>query len=348
MKQARVPAQYLPVFCRELYQMVRSGLPISEGLAMLRDDETDREVHSWLETLCQATGEGMPLSAALRQTEVFPAYMNDMVALAEETGRLENTLLALQRHYDRQNRMMADIRNAVAVPMALLVVLVAVVVLLVTQVLPVFDQVFAQLGVHMGVVATGMMQAGAALAKAGTGIAIAVAVLACVAVAVALIPALRTKFSGWFRYNFGGRGILGQMAVSRFASSMAMGVSSGLSMEASVEAAAHLCGGAKAIDQKTQQCLEKIEAGGSPAKALAESGLFAGRDCLLLQLAEKTGALPETLEDLAQRQEEESVRRMDRRIGAIEPTIVVITSILAGVILLSVMLPLMGLLSAIG
>ena len=41
MKRLSVPAQYLPVFCRELHQLVRSGIPIAEGLAMLREDETD-------------------------------------------------------------------------------------------------------------------------------------------------------------------------------------------------------------------------------------------------------------------------------------------------------------------
>ena len=86
MKRLSVPAQYLPVFCRELYQLVRSGIPIAEGLAMLREDETDRDTRSWLDALCRSTEEGTPLSAALRETEAFPAYMTDMVALAEETG----------------------------------------------------------------------------------------------------------------------------------------------------------------------------------------------------------------------------------------------------------------------
>ena len=113
-----------------------------------------------------------------------------------------------------------------------------------------------------------------------------------------------------------------------------------------MDLAARLCGGAKEIDEKTGLCRREIEEGGSPAAALAKSGLFSGRDCRLLQLAERTGSLPDTLEDLAARQEEESLRRIDRLVGAIEPAIVVITSALAGVILLSVMLPLMGLLSA--
>lgn len=348
MKRLSVPAQYLPVFCRELYQLVRSGIPIAEGLAMLREDETDPDTRTWLETLCRSTEEGMPLASALRETEAFPAYMTDMVALAEDTGRLEDVLLSLQRHYDRQLRMAADIKGAVAVPVTLFAVMVAVVILLVTQVLPVFDRVFAQLGVRMGAIATGMMNAGAVLARAGTGLGAALVVLAAAALVVALAPGLRTKFTAWFRRRFGGRGILGQMAVSRFASSMAMAVSSGMSMEESVEVSARLCGGAKEIDEKTAQCHREIEDGGSPADALANSGMFSGRDCRLLKLAEQTGSLPETLEDLAQRQEEESLRRIDRMVGAIEPTIVVVTSALAGVILLSVMLPLMGLLSTIG
>lgn len=348
MKRLRVPTPYLPIFCRELYQLVRSGIPISEGLSMLREDETDPNTRAWLETLCRSTEEGSPLASALRETGAFPAYMTDMVALAEDTGRLEDVLLSLQRHYDRQLRMSADIRGAVTVPVTLFAVMVAVVILLVTQVLPVFDKVFAQLGVRMGALATGMMNAGAALAKAGTGLAVVLVVLAAAALVVALVPALREKFTGWFRRRFGGRGILGQMAVSRFASSMAMAVSSGMSMEESVEISAKLCGGAKEIDDKTEQCRRDVEAGGSPADALAKSGLFSGRDCRLLKLAEQTGSLPDTLEDLAQRQEEESLRRIDRAVGAIEPAIVVITSALAGVILLSVMLPLMGLLSTIG
>ena len=348
MKRLRVPAQYLPIFCRELYQLVRTGIPIAEGLSMLREDETDPDARSWLDALCTSTEEGMPLAAALRESGAFPAYMTDMVALAEETGRLEDVLLSLQRHYDRQLRMAADIRGAVAVPVTLFAVMVAVVILLVTQVLPVFDRVFAQLGVRMGAVATGMMNAGAVLAKAGTGIAIALVVIAAAALAVALARPLREKFTAWFRRSFGGRGILGQMAVSRFASSMSMAVASGLSMEESVALSAKLCGGAREIDEKTERCRKEIEEGGSPADALADSGLFSGRDCRLLKLAEQTGSLPDTLEDLAQRQEEESLRRIDRTVGAIEPAIVVITSALAGVILLSVMLPLMGLLSTIG
>ena len=324
---------------------MRSGIPASEGLSLLREDETDPEVLSWLDELCKLTDEGTPLAEALVETKAFPTYMTDMVTLAEQTGRLEDTLLSLQRHYERQIRMKSEIRGAVTVPVVLLIVMIAVVLLLITQVLPVFDRTFAQLGVSMGGVAAGMMRAGNVLAKAGTGIAAVLAIIAVAGLAVAFVPSLRAKFLAWFNASFGGRGVLGQMAVSRFASAMAMGTSSGLPMDESVELAAKLCGGAKEIDAKTAKCRELIDEGASPADALADCGMFTNRDCRLLKLAERTGNLPETLEDLAARQEEESMRRIDRKVSAIEPAIVVVTSVLAGVILLSVMLPLMGLLS---
>ena len=75
--------------------------------------------------------------------------------------------------------------------------MVAVVVLLMTQVLPVFDRVFAQLGVRMGAVATGMMNAGAVLAKAGTGLAVVLVLIAAAALVVALAPPLRERFAAF-------------------------------------------------------------------------------------------------------------------------------------------------------
>lgn len=348
MSKLRVPAAYLPVFCQELSQLVRAGLPIAEGLAMLREDETERGMRAFLEELCKYADEGMPLSEALRRTGAFPAYMTDMIDLAERTGRLQDVLPALAAYYDRQQRMKSDIRHAVAVPLALFVVMIAVVLLLMTQVLPVFDRVFAQLGVAMSPLAVSMMHIGSVLSGAWIGIAAVAGVLAVCGVCIACIPGLRTRVSAAARSRFGGRGLFALLASARFASAMAMGTASGLAMDEAVALAAGLCGGARRIDEKTAHCREAIDAGGSAAAALAESGLFSVRDSRLLMLAERTGSLSETLNQLASRMEEESVRRIDARISAIEPAIVILTAALAGVILLSVMLPLMGVMSTIG
>ena len=126
--------------------------------------------HPFLTSGNSEQGERSPCYSQTRDNwfpSKFAIMLPPPVGLPASSKRLEDVLLSLQRHYDRQLRMAADIRGAVAVPVTLLAVMVAVVVLLMTQVLPVFDRVFAQLGVRMGAVATGMMNAGAVLAQAG-------------------------------------------------------------------------------------------------------------------------------------------------------------------------------------
>ncbi len=346
-KQTRLPTAYLPVFCHEMCQLTHSGVPAAEGLALLREEETDPAVLAWLDGLCADMENGSSLSAALRASDALPPYMTEMLSLAERTGRLEDSFSALQLHYERESRIRSDVISTVSVPVVLLLVMIAVVLMMITRVLPVFDRTFAQLGVRMGVVATGMMRLGGVLAKAGTAAAVAVGAVVLAALTVAIVPPLRVRFIAWFRYRFGARGVWRRIAVSRFASAMAMGTASGLDLEESVEAAARICGGSKRIDEMAEACRAQIIAGSTPADALAASGLFSGRDCRLLKISEHTGNLAQTLDEVARRQENDSMQRLDRIVGAIEPAVVVITSVLAGTILLSVMLPLMGLLNAV-
>ena len=220
-KQSKIPAAELAIFCQEMYQLVQSGLPIADGLNMLLEDETDRRTKAWLAPLCAHAEEGMPLAQAMRQTEAFPDYMTDMVALAEQTGRLQDVLPALSAHYTRQDRMIDDVRRAFAVPIALFCVMLAVVFLLITQVLPVFSRVFAQIGVQMSPVAARLMHIGQVLSGAGLGIAI---VLGC-SRAGAGCTACTGAAGACDRFcalPSGGRGVFGQIAAARFASAMSM------------------------------------------------------------------------------------------------------------------------------
>ena len=206
--------------------------------------------------------------------------------------------------------MIDDVRRAFAVPIALFCVMLAVVFLLITQVLPVLSRVFAQIGVQMSPVAARLMHIGQVLSGAGLGIAIVLGVVVVLALVVLLVPALRARVTGFVRFHLGGGRCVWPDCGSTF----------------------RVCD----VD------------GGSTAQALSESGLFSARDGRLLALPERTGSMAETLEQVAERMQEDTLRRIDGYIGAIEPTIVILTALLAGVILLSVMLPLMSVISTIG
>ena len=71
-------------------------------------------------------------------------------------------------------------------------------------------------------------------------------------------------------------------------------------------------------------------------------------ECRLLELGMRSGSGEEVMDHIAQRLSEEADAALEARMGQIEPTLVMISSLLVGLILLSVMLPLMNIMTAIG
>ena len=70
--------------------------------------------------------------------------------------------------------------------------------------------------------------------------------------------------------------------------------------------------------------------------------------CRLLMLGVQSGNGDAVMEDIARRLSEESNQALENKVAQVEPTLVLGTSMLVGIILLSVMLPLMNIMTAIG
>ena len=97
--------------------------------------------------------------------------------------------------------------------------------------------------------------------------------------------------------------------------------------------------------EKLNICREKLDAGEDMSEAFTHAGIFTGVYGRMMLVAQKTGTLDEALQDIASRCEDELDDRLARAMSVLEPTLVAVLSIVTGVILLSVMLPLMGILS---
>lgn len=121
-------------------------------------------------------------------------------------------------------------------------------------------------------------------------------------------------------------------------------LSSGFSPEESISMAGRLSEGTR-FQKKLQDCLEKLETGEALSDALIQSGIFTGIYGRMVLVAQKTGTLDEVMQNIAVRYEEELDGRLAGTMAVLEPTLVAVLSVITGVILLSVMLPLMGILS---
>ncbi|MDR1087742.1 MAG: type II secretion system F family protein [Coriobacteriales bacterium] len=339
-KKELKPAQFKLLF-RNLEMITRSGLPLSEGMDILRNTEDDPRERTLLEMLYKAVNAGEPLTYVLRQSGVVPEYACSLVSIGEKTGRLEETFASLADYYGKRDELSQAIRSSVVYPVSMLVMVFVVVAVLLVQVMPVFDHVFRQLGYEMTGVSAALLDAGTVLGQFGFWIVGILFALVLVGLILAATPGGRRFYSALFQDAPITRSLSLNLSAQRFSLAMSSMLSAGLELDDALEYAEKLV-----EDKRARASVQKIrtvvDGGGSFLTALEASGLYNHRDLALLSVGIKTGADAEALSEVGEQITVATEARLERLVATIEPSLVAIMCILVGLILLSVMLPLMG------
>lgn len=348
MNRKTLTNAYLSMLCKELGMLLDAGLTLSDSIQILHEDEPGKDGKAIMQMLSDELETGVPFSQALRNSNVFPRYMVQMVEIGERTGRLVETLDALAEYFERQIRLSVTIKNSLLYPAILLVLMIVVVLVLIVQVLPIFNDVFAGLGTQMSPVATALMDFGQWLGNASVVIATVFSILFILVLLGAIMPKTRKRVFMAFADRWGSHGVFGKIASSRFVFAMTLAMASGLDTADAVDIAAAVSGGTKVIDEKHKKCVELINSGKPLHEALIEAEILSLQDGKMLSIGGRSGKADVAMAEIARRSDVEVRNSIDRIVGKIEPTLVIISSVIVGVILLSVMLPLMGIMTAIG
>lgn len=337
----------ISTFCAQLSMILKSGIPAAEGLSIMHSDMQKAQGREIVGTILEHAEMGEPFHMALCACGLFPKYVLDMVEIGEQTGKLDEVMDYLCEYYEREETIARNIRSAVTYPLIMIVMMGLVIGVLVVKVLPIFQQVFRQLGSDLSPFSLRVMHFGSAVGRYS---AVITAILAAVAAAIIVMNHTRggrealASFQSRF---FLTRNLYAKIASSRFAGAMAMMLSSGLDTDQSLDLAAKLLDHSY-ISKKIAKCKEQIAQGSSFAGALEETEIFSGIYSKMVSVGFKTGSVDTVMRKLADRYEEEIDARISDILSLLEPTLVAVLSVIVGMILLSVMLPLMGIMSSIG
>ncbi len=348
MREKVFDASYISAFCMEMYLIIRAGIPFSDGVGLLRDDEQNAQRRTILDQLYTRLELGEPLAEAMRAAGGFPLYVVEMVEIGQKTGHLERVFRALSGYYERMEQLQKSIRNAVTYPAVLMIMMLVVVLVLLVKVLPIFQEVFHQLGAELSPVAKGLMNIGQFLGQYGL-IFLAVLIAVLIVSAVLLRDETRKEqFNNWIQKRSESWEISQLIASSRLADAMVMTLSSGMDIDDSLDMAMRLVPNT-AVQEKITQCKRDMLLDNlSFADASLKNGLFAPLHCRMLSVGFRAGSIDSVMEEVARRCAEQVDDKMESMLNRIEPTLVIIMSVLVGLILLSVMLPLMSIMTAIG
>lgn len=346
MKKA-ITNEEISSLCLELSLLLHAGVGAGDALSLLAE-ESDPEYREMLSAMSQQVYAGSPLSDALRKTERFPAYVCGLVEMGEQTGRTEEALSALSRYYEDRLRMNRRVRSALLYPAVMLVLMLVVIAVLLVKVLPIFDDVYASLGGQLNGVAGGLLTLGRWLDGVMPVLWVLLALAAVFLAAFAAIDSMRSKVLSIWRNGRGDKGIANKMNTARIAQALTMGISSGMPLEEAITLAAGLMDDVPAAKSRCTNCCERLENGETLSSALKGSKLLPTSQCRLLELGQQSGAADASMDKITRDLTEESETALEDMVGRVEPALVLVCSILVGLILLSVMLPLMHIMSAIG
>lgn len=337
----------LSTFFEQLSIILRSGISALEGISIMRDDSQSSEGQAVLDAIYEQLEMTGCLYESLKETGVFPDYAVNMIEIGEKAGQLDEVTLSLSEYYEREDSIAASIKSAVTYPLVMLGMMLIVILVLILKVLPVFEQVFEQLGISM----TGFS---AAILKAGDTIRTYSVIFLVITLFIALIILYISKSdkgrAGFLSFvqKFGPAGKLSEkIARARFAGAMSLTLQSGLDTEESMEMIARLTEH-PAIQSKIIAAQKMLDEGADFSEAFSSSGIFTGLYSKMAAVGYRAGALDEVMNRIAHQYEDEIDADIRKMIGFIEPTMVAVMSIIVGLILLSVMLPLTGIMAGIG
>ena len=329
----------------ELSMLLHTGIGVGDALSMLSGEDGYRDL---LDGMARRADEGEPLSQCLREGGRIPAYVCGLVEVGEETGRTEEALAALSRYYERRARLDRQVRSALLYPAVMLVLMLLVIAVLLVRVLPIFDDVYASLGGRLTGVAGGLLALGRGLDAAMPALWAALALAVVFFGAFAGVESFRGRVLALWRRGRGDRGVSRRMNNARLAQAMAMGMASGLPLERSMELAASLMEDVPPARARCEDCRARLEGGAALSAAMGESGLLPAGACRLLEIGQRGGTADAAMEKIARDLSEDGEAALEDLVNRVEPALVLVCSILVGLILLSVMLPLMHIMSAIG
>ena len=326
----------LAFFCNQLAMIQASGISALEGLSMMLE-EAEKEEKEILSEILESLESGNSLYEAFSKTELFPSYLLQMVKIGEETGKLDEVFSALAQHYHREDSIKHSVRHAVIYPLLMSIMMILVVFVLLIKVMPIFNQVFIQLGTEMTGFAAMLVSTGNLLSSSILWIVLLLAIFIVLAFYFGKRMLHRLPYA---------KEIYEKIAACRFASGMALALSSGLNPDLSMELVLELNEDPH-FAKKLNLCKESVLEGTDLSKALISSGIFSGLYARMVSIGNKSGTMDQVMSQVAESYQEEVDTKINQMLSVIEPTLVIVLSLMVGVILLSVMFPLIGIMSSL-
>jgi MSHA biogenesis protein MshG len=337
--EKKVDTLELMLFSRQMYTLLKAGVPIMRALAGLQDSTQNPAFAAMLQDLRESLDSGRELSAALRRhPKVFSPFYLSMVQVGEMTGMLDVTFLRLYEHLEFEKEMKERIKSAVRYPMFVMIAMAIAIVVVNIFVIPAFAKVFEGFHAELPLMTRILMGFSNFMVQAWP-------------VLLALLIGAVVAFRSWIntvdgRYKWdhyklnipiAGR-IIMKATLARFARSLALSFKSGVPIVQGLNSVALVVDN-EFMRSRVEQMRDGVERGESILRTAAATGVFNPTVLQMIAVGEETGDMDGLMFEIAGMYEREVEYEIKTLSANIEPIMIVLLGGLVLVLALGIFLP---------
>lgn len=344
----RVERRDLIIFCLQMAQLLRAGVPILEALTDLRDSLDNPQFKEVIASLIEVIESGKNLSQSMEQfPQVFDTLFISLIRAGEASGRLAEVLDALTDMIKWQDELAASTKKLLMTPLIVGIVVLGVTAFLMMYLVPQLLQFIEGIGQELPLHTRALIATSALIRDYWyLWLLLPPAIFIGVQILIRTDENVRYKFDGLkLRVPKLGPVIL-KIILSRFANFFSMMYAAGIPILASLEIAEGIIDNT-VVRAAIAKARTDIEQGEPISQSLANTGMFPPLVLRMLKIGETTGKLDKALLNVSYFYERDIKDSIDKLQTLIQPAMTVIVGGLLGWVMISVLGPVYNSLSTI-
>ena len=337
-RSRRIPGTEMLLFSRQMYALLKAGVPIMRALAGLQDSATNPQFREVLQMIREGLDSGRALSASMQRTGAFSQFYIAMIYVGETTGMLEEIFLRLYSHLEFQEFMRTQIKSALRYPMFVVGAMFVAIVIINLFVIPAFARVYSGFGAQLPLLTRVLIAFSQFMVS--TWWLLALIVVGAV-FGFRMYTATVTGRYKWdrtkMRIPIAGRIVL-KATMARFARSFSLAIRSGVPIIQGLTLVAQTVENAY-VAKQMEKMRDGVERGESVFRTSANAGVFTPVVLQMVMVGEESGALDDMMQEIADLYQREVEYELKTLGAQIEPILIIALGILVLILALGVFLP---------
>lgn len=335
----RVTQLDLMLFSRQMYTLLKAGVPIMRALAGLQESTTNKTFKKVVQDIRESLDAGRELSPSLaRQPGIFTPFYVSMVRVGEMTGQLEEVFLRMFHHLEFEKFMREQVKSATRYPSFVIATMGVAIVIINLFVIPAFAKVYKGFNAELPLMTQILIGFSNFMVAWWPAMLVGL-----VGVVVGFrwwvgTPAGKLKWDEVkLRFPVAGKIIL-KATLARFARSFALASSSGVPVVQALSTVAQTVDN-DFIARKIEKMREGVERGEAVLRTAVASGVFTPVVLQMLAVGEESGALDDMMQEVAEMYQREVEYELKTLSSQIEPILIITLGVMVLILALGVFLP---------